>query len=419
VTVGSSHLKLNQSQGQTLQIQSQTLHTIQDQLGTIIAALMPLLPLLQAIPLHIESARNTLNDTIAKSSKTPMHTSTYLRPARSISSARTRRGKRSSSTLHSDGASSPSPHPNKRPRVSEAPQISDQPFNHTEEASDVRETLPQAGQRPIPPDPPQDPTQTTSSLPISAATAPSSLKRQNSNVMAANIKTPRRPLAELFPKTQIQTEVPSLTQISTSRSINTSSRLHLRPSSPPHASSSPQLLRIAPSAQRPPRLLRVNSSISEVVGVHAPAPAEAAPKQGFIDDTRRAVEISRLKSKVGVEPPNQPSTSGLSLAPSASSRPIVTTRASFAPTAEPRSFPSHRPGIPLLPPLPQPHQPLTTQESRLTRSSMNPIPMSSMGSSERRSPFVSCMSAHWIVQCLIECFLEGRKTIYTLARLRR
>jgi hypothetical protein len=392
-------------------MQSQTLHTIQEQQGTIITALMPLLPLLQAIPLHIESARNSVNDTITKSSGIPVHASSYLRPARAISSIR--REKRSSSTLRSDGPSSPSPRPSKRPRISQLSQRPDQPFKHAEEAaSAVKETPPQVKQHPITPDPhpedrPQGPAQTASSLPLSTATAPSSLNRQKSNAIAANIKTPRRPFAELFLKTQIQTEVPSLTLPSTSRSISTTSRSHLRLSSSPNASSSPRLSGITPSAQHPPRLLRVHSSNSEVVGVvHAQAPAEAAQKRGFSDNMRSALEkdeIPRLPLRTRVEPSNQPLTSRLSFTPSASSRSPVISRTALAPSgppsiAVPRPFPLN-PTLPLpkqtqlsgpgIPPPPQLKLPLMTQEARLPRSSMKPIPMSSMGIRERRSPFVS------------------------------
>ncbi|KAK0488662.1 hypothetical protein IW261DRAFT_1440863 [Armillaria novae-zelandiae] len=55
------------SSSQTLQNQSQALQAIQDQQGTILSALLPLLPLLQAIPLHIETARSSIKETIIQS----------------------------------------------------------------------------------------------------------------------------------------------------------------------------------------------------------------------------------------------------------------------------------------------------------------------------------------------------------------
>lgn len=55
------------SSSQTLQSQSQALQAIQDQQGTILSALLPLLPLLQAVPLHIETARSSIKETIVQS----------------------------------------------------------------------------------------------------------------------------------------------------------------------------------------------------------------------------------------------------------------------------------------------------------------------------------------------------------------
>lgn len=361
----------------------------------MIAALMPLLPLLQAIPLHIESAHNNLKDTIAKSSKTPVHTPNYLRPAPAISSTRMCREKRTSSTLRSDGLSSPSPRPNKKPRMCVALPRSDQTPKYVEDAaSATQETLSKAGKHPIILDP-------------HIATVSSSLNRQNSNAIAANLKTPRRPLADLFVKTEMQTQVPSLTRTSTSQSISTTSRSNFRVSSPPNASSSPHLFGITPSAKRPPRLSRVHPPTPDVSGVvRAQAPAEAAPKQAFREDVRSAGEKDEntrwsLHAKAGVQPSDQLSTSLLSLAPSASVQPTVISRTSLAPATPsvvvpcpsslnpalpiPRQTQLVRSGIPPLPP--QPQLLLTTQEARLTRSSMKPIPMSSMGIRERRSPF--------------------------------
>ncbi|KAK0199253.1 hypothetical protein DFS33DRAFT_953626 [Desarmillaria ectypa] len=63
---------LYQNNSQTLQSQSQALQTIQDQQGTILSALMPLLPLLQAVPLHIETARNSIKETIVQSRRSEL-----------------------------------------------------------------------------------------------------------------------------------------------------------------------------------------------------------------------------------------------------------------------------------------------------------------------------------------------------------
>ncbi|KAF5383616.1 hypothetical protein D9615_003723 [Tricholomella constricta] len=103
----------NQTHSQTLQLQSQALQSLQDQHKTIIAVVMPLLPLLQAIPLHIDSARNAITDFMAKSftcsPKLPLETA-----RRPEAIARIRGSKRSSSTSRCDD--SPSPLTNKRLR---------------------------------------------------------------------------------------------------------------------------------------------------------------------------------------------------------------------------------------------------------------------------------------------------------------
>ncbi len=48
------------------QTQSQALQTIQDQQSQILSALLPVLPLLQSVPLHIENARNQVKDSLSE-----------------------------------------------------------------------------------------------------------------------------------------------------------------------------------------------------------------------------------------------------------------------------------------------------------------------------------------------------------------
>jgi hypothetical protein len=369
---------------------------------------MPLLPLLQAIPLHIDSARNRLKDTIVKSSRTSVHTSIDMCPARAVGSNRTHGEKRSSSTLRSDGLSSPSPLPNKRPRITERPEGPDQPCNlpgvaltikrHHPTVPDLqREDLPRGSDRPL-----------SSSLTVS----PSSLNRQTGSNITTNPKTPRRPLTELCLKTQIPTKTPSLTRTSTSRSINTTSRPGPPLFSSPDPTSSSRLFAITPSAQRPPRLLRVHSSVSDVAGaIHVHVPAEVAPKLGL----RSAIEKDQSPSprRPGVE-----LTSRISLAPP---RGTVISRASLS-SGGPPSIVVPRPlshnliiSQPNQAHLAGPGTPtLTTKEPRLTRPSMKPIPMSSVGIRERQLPFVSFIPAFWMVPRLMVSSLERRKAIYTL-----
>ncbi|KAJ6515619.1 hypothetical protein C8R45DRAFT_1086802 [Mycena sanguinolenta] len=58
----------NQTQSLALQNVAQTLQSLQDQQGKILSALLPVLPLLQAVPAHINSARSSINETILKAS---------------------------------------------------------------------------------------------------------------------------------------------------------------------------------------------------------------------------------------------------------------------------------------------------------------------------------------------------------------
>ena len=58
--------QFNQTHSQALQTQIQAIQILLDKQGTIVSAVLPLLPLLQAVPLHIEASRNALNDAISK-----------------------------------------------------------------------------------------------------------------------------------------------------------------------------------------------------------------------------------------------------------------------------------------------------------------------------------------------------------------
>ena len=58
--------QFNQTHSQALQTQIQAIQILLDKQGTIVSAVLPLLPLLQAVPLHIDATRNALNDTISK-----------------------------------------------------------------------------------------------------------------------------------------------------------------------------------------------------------------------------------------------------------------------------------------------------------------------------------------------------------------
>ncbi|KAJ7653470.1 hypothetical protein B0H17DRAFT_395341 [Mycena rosella] len=63
----------NQTQSQALQNVAQALHSLQDQQGKILSALLPLLPLLHAVPVHIDSARSSINETMLKVESARVH----------------------------------------------------------------------------------------------------------------------------------------------------------------------------------------------------------------------------------------------------------------------------------------------------------------------------------------------------------
>ncbi|KAG6898301.1 hypothetical protein C0992_011892 [Termitomyces sp. T32_za158] len=90
----------NQTHSQMLQLQSQAIQSLQEQHGTMLTAIIPLLPLLQSIPLHIESARNKITDVLNKPAAPPI---TQSEPDPSCDGpspdGQRRRSKRSSATF--------------------------------------------------------------------------------------------------------------------------------------------------------------------------------------------------------------------------------------------------------------------------------------------------------------------------------
>ncbi|TFK71377.1 hypothetical protein BDN72DRAFT_837812 [Pluteus cervinus] len=63
----SMHL-VSQTLNQIMQTHLQAVHTLQEQQGSMLTALMPLLPLLQSVPLHIDAAKNQILEALSKSS---------------------------------------------------------------------------------------------------------------------------------------------------------------------------------------------------------------------------------------------------------------------------------------------------------------------------------------------------------------
>ncbi|KAI0369180.1 hypothetical protein BV20DRAFT_416286 [Pilatotrama ljubarskyi] len=101
------------------QTQSQALQTIQDQQGQLLAALTPILPLIQAVPLHIESARDRVKDAVSDLRKDILCVDSASRFARAggRGSQLSRHSQNHSSSPHDFGVSALTPPKRKRRRL--------------------------------------------------------------------------------------------------------------------------------------------------------------------------------------------------------------------------------------------------------------------------------------------------------------
>lgn len=242
------------------------LQTLQEQQGTIIAALMPLLPLLQAVPLHIESARNKINETFLKFPLTSLNVAS---PPTLVRHNLIRTGKRASSTIPSEVASSSPLSTRKRPRLdTEVPKRSTQspqsnedrppmaPFNphapHIQSHPYASQMLNRCSTLQTSPEQPQhsrlSPLSTTSLSP----------NHRNTSFTFPNPQTPRLPLGDLM---SIQSQNPFAPAPA---DLHPQANLAV----PAHAdglscNQTPLNFGITPSARPPPRVLRVHASISD------------------------------------------------------------------------------------------------------------------------------------------------------------
>ena len=69
--LNQTHAQTLQAQAQSLQAQVQSLQALQEQYANIMTTLSPLIPLLQAIPLHVETVRTCVTDTLLKMNLAP------------------------------------------------------------------------------------------------------------------------------------------------------------------------------------------------------------------------------------------------------------------------------------------------------------------------------------------------------------
>ncbi|KAF8892132.1 hypothetical protein BD779DRAFT_1511049 [Infundibulicybe gibba] len=169
----------NQSHAQTLQIQSRALQTLQEQQGTILAAVMPILPLVQALPLYVDAAKTFIVEACKGSCG---GTSIPSMSEKGIAASPSSR-KRSNSTI-SDGPP-PSPYNAKRQRRLDAFRTG---------SGSLRKPVVQLNSLGVHVDElGPSPRQTTLS---SLATHP---PRRRSTIVTQTTKTPRKSLVELSP----------------------------------------------------------------------------------------------------------------------------------------------------------------------------------------------------------------------------
>ena len=245
--------QFNQTHSQALQTQIQAIQILLDKQGTIVSAVLPLLPLLQAVPLHIEATRNTLNDAISKLTLTQKLTSDS--PNQSIAVKVTGKRKWSQRSLSSSPlAESPSKRRNLTGNVlkdarpaptvqssGEKADVASSVYNHRpfelSNSSRLKNYGPHQKSSPL-----THPADTTS--PLSC----------RSTLVLPNVTTPRKPLSDLLVQPSRQTAVKLSNTLVHGNSLPRSNTTMSRPSSR-------VLLDITPSAARSPRRLRVHASI--------------------------------------------------------------------------------------------------------------------------------------------------------------
>ncbi|EDQ98327.1 uncharacterized protein LACBIDRAFT_303942 [Laccaria bicolor S238N-H82] len=227
-----------------LQTQMQAILTLQEQQGTILASVLPLLPLVQSIPLHLESLKTDLRAAVqAEAVSITPKASTGFNQNQTLPLAK----KRTHSDVDVD-ANFSSPMSSlltaKRARVEKATEAAET----TSAKRDSETEAPRLAMSSPDKEPPK-------SLIVSSllkqlqrtSTSPTGVV----NTLSASLgnATPRRPLADI-----------SLAQLERPPSI--AGRLSSRSNTLLPRASSPLVLGITPSATRPPRILRVHTSTS-------------------------------------------------------------------------------------------------------------------------------------------------------------
>ena len=411
-------LKFNQTHSPALQTQMQAILTLQEQQGTILASVLPLLPLVQSIPLHLESLKTDLRTAAqAEAVSTTPKASTGLNQDQTLTLAR----KRTHSDVDVD-ANSSSPMSSlltaKRARLEKATKA---PETILAGRDSETEAL-----RPAMSSPDKEPPKSlivSSLLKQLQRTSTSPTGLVNTSSASLGNATPRRPLADI-----------SLTQLERPPSI--AGRLSSRSNTSLSRASSPLVLGMTPSATRPPRILRVHTSTSGSArdsntpsGSSKPNLATAAipalptkkPKSSASHENPltfalktpvrapSAAAIHPQQSTLPKSPPHhpapEPSSSSNFTEPPQSEIPTATIASAIYP---PRPRPIRKNTQVPKPDLVQNPPTLPAQEIAPFKSS--PIVNRAEGQRERRSPFVSCVISLPFHTSLMSA--ESREAIY-------
>ena len=244
--------QFNQTHSQALQTQIQAIQILLDKQGTIVSAVLPLLPLLQAVPLHIEATRNALNDAISKLTLTQKLTSDS--PNQNVAIKISEKRKQSQ---RSPSSSPLAESPCKRRRsftgnvLKEATPTVQSSLENLDVTSSVRQHRPfeLSSSSTVKSHSPLQKSSPLTHL-ANTHTSTSSLGRRNTFVLP-NFSTPRKPLP-------VQPSRQSALKLSNALIHGNSV-----PRSNTMSRTSPQVLPdITPTAARPPRMLRAHASIS-------------------------------------------------------------------------------------------------------------------------------------------------------------
>jgi len=258
------NIQFNQTHSQALQTQIQAVQILLDKQGSIVSAVLPLLPLIQALPLHIDAAKTSINETLVKLyPNRPYHFSAIPGPSVKDVMPSNKNLKRKLSNGPSSSLSplSPTYPPQKKIRAVDSFSSPTYLLSKTAVETPLKESsiIPTHNSK-------NTPLKIRNSVPsvsdfippLVAAISPLHSGNHRQTTIVPSI-TPRRPLGDL--------PIPSALSRS-SRRDSSFSRHRTRDATLARSNTmaaefpSTNLLGLTPSAARPPRLLRVHASIT-------------------------------------------------------------------------------------------------------------------------------------------------------------